>query len=364
MRLTGCQEVEYRWLLSGCIAAALEQRQLTSLRTNNKALLVPMGVEVPDEVAAAASEAQMPQVNIPIDLPQLAWLREGQKIEDQKTVTNVSRVKSAVLKRMTPVGDHIDNVRRELVSCGKNVEGPLCAPWGLVLWDGTSCNFFMDDGGEDVQKFLETSKATFDDVLDFCCQIPDILDALNAADLVHGDIKHTNLVRDESGRYRLIDFDCSHQQSTSKSTGGALVYQAPEKLKKHMSTPETDVWAMAMCALFMVNPQLCNTVNRFVDGQLFSHKNPLAILKTGYGFFNSEGHQHSGMLLLGMIQGMLVKDPSLRLTSSQIRDRTNLIREVRDQEIGNEQTNQYPDLMYDPTWEMYPDLMYDPTREM
>ena len=351
MRLIGGQEVELRWLLSSCIATALKREELTSLRTNSKALLVPMGVEVPDEVAAAASEAQMPQVNIPIDLPQLAWLREGQKIEDQKTVTNVSRVKSAVLKRMTPVGDHIDNVRRELVSCGKNVEGPLCAPWGLVLWDGTSCNFFMDDGGEDVQKFLETSKATFDDVLDFCCQIPDILDALNAADLVHGDIKHTNLVRDESGRYRLIDFDCSHQQSTSKSTGGALVYQAPERYKEGKSTPETDVWAMAMCALFMVDARLCEMVNQSVDGQLLSHNHQLAILQTEYSFFNSKGHRASGMMLLGLIQRMLAKDPALRLTSSEIRERTDRIRQVRDQELRYERADLHPDLMYDPTWE-------------
>ncbi|KAH0487540.1 MAG: uncharacterized protein KVP18_000458 [Porospora cf. gigantea A] len=352
MRITSCQDIELRWLLAGCIASALERQQLMRLRTKSRALLVPRGVQVPDQVATAASSARMPQVNISIDLPKLAWLQNGQKVADEKAVTNVSRVQNTILKRMTPVGEHVENVRRELESCGKSVEGLLCAPWGHVLWDGTSCNFFTDYGGEDVQNFLKTRKASYDDVLDFCCQIPDILDALTAANLVHGDIKHSNLVRDNLARYRLIDFDYSHQQSISKSTGGALSYQAPEKLKEQKSTPETDVWAMAMCVLFMVDDRLSGVVSKFIGGEMFSHKHPLVMLETEHSFFNSEGHRVSGMMLLGLIQGMLAKDPALRLTSSQIRLRTDVIRVIRNQEIALQKTDLHPEWMYDPTREM------------
>ncbi len=72
------------------------------------------------------------------------------------------------------------------------------------------------------------------------------LAAVHGADLIHGDVKTSNVVRDEHGRLVLVDFGSS--RATSERQGlaaqGTPAYLAPEVAAGEASTPATDLFAL------------------------------------------------------------------------------------------------------------------------
>lgn len=94
--------------------------------------------------------------------------------------------------------------------------------------------------------------------------VEQLLDALAAAHrhgVVHGDIKPSNLLLGQDGRLRITDFGAALVREDAKAlentiTGlgslgafaGTLAYMAPEQVRGHRASPQSDVYATALVA--------------------------------------------------------------------------------------------------------------------
>jgi DNA-binding response OmpR family regulator len=76
------------------------------------------------------------------------------------------------------------------------------------------------------------------------------LAALAESEVVHGDVKPSNLVlADEDGRTVLIDFGQAYRTGTPPRRGGTLAYMAPEIVLGQAGTPRGDLYAFGVLLL-------------------------------------------------------------------------------------------------------------------
>lgn len=97
-----------------------------------------------------------------------------------------------------------------------------------------------------------------------CRQAFQILEALhylhNCAKIVHGDIKPENVLLDESGDIKIIDFGCSKlidQDEKATLFNGTKAYQPPElELRVPVMATKVDVWAVGVTFYKLITSRL------------------------------------------------------------------------------------------------------------
>lgn len=90
--------------------------------------------------------------------------------------------------------------------------------------------------------------------LDWLRQIAVAMQSAHAASKVHGDLKPGNVMVDNTGQIRILDFGLSRELNDSHSTtssaehqgAGTLAYLAPEQLHGAPCSPETDLYAIGL----------------------------------------------------------------------------------------------------------------------
>lgn len=92
--------------------------------------------------------------------------------------------------------------------------------------------------------------ARMDDRYDILASIVDALAYLHAQDIVHGDIKLDNVMRDEGGRVRLVDFGSARSMlDLEKPIRGTRPYMPPEILcSESKGCPKADMWSLGVIA--------------------------------------------------------------------------------------------------------------------
>jgi serine/threonine protein kinase len=104
-----------------------------------------------------------------------------------------------------------------------------------------------DKGG-----FLETEEA-----FDVAIQAADGLQAIHDVGIIHRDLKTSNIMRDPSGRVRLMDFGIAKSEATDRSTGGGGLtstgqimgtpeYMSPEQCLGDKIDHRSDVYALGV----------------------------------------------------------------------------------------------------------------------
>lgn len=82
------------------------------------------------------------------------------------------------------------------------------------------------------------------------------LSHLHTNGILHRDIKGANVLLDESGCAKIVDFGCSgnlNQATTTLSGGGTPLWMAPEVCRGEPATEKSDVWAFGCLCLEMTN---------------------------------------------------------------------------------------------------------------
>jgi eukaryotic-like serine/threonine-protein kinase len=79
----------------------------------------------------------------------------------------------------------------------------------------------------------------------------DALAAVHNAGLLHRDIKASNAMRDERGRFLLMDFGLSQNLLGTAAVSGTTGYLAPEVLAGHPASVQSDIYAMGILLRFL-----------------------------------------------------------------------------------------------------------------
>jgi len=79
------------------------------------------------------------------------------------------------------------------------------------------------------------------------------LRAVHGADLVHGDVKSSNIFRDIDGRIVLGDFGSASELDATGTVSGSPVTLAPERLRGAAAEPPSDVYSVGVLLYFMLS---------------------------------------------------------------------------------------------------------------
>jgi serine/threonine-protein kinase len=108
---------------------------------------------------------------------------------------------------------------------------------------------FVD--GTDLRRFLrEGGRLSPEEAFDVAVQIAQGLRAMHLAGIIHRDLKTPNIMRDSSGRVRLMDFGIAKQSGSDTTLGGQVVgtpeYMSPEQARGHKVDFRSDVYALGI----------------------------------------------------------------------------------------------------------------------
>ncbi|APA67354.1 serine/threonine-protein kinase [Janthinobacterium sp. 1_2014MBL_MicDiv] len=127
--------------------------------------------------------------------------------------------------------------------------------------------------GQTLGQFMHGGTASLAAALDIAYQIADAMDEAHAMDLVHGDLKPSNLMLEADGKVRILDFGLARHidpQATQTTTlcdlQGTIAYMAPERLMGRLPDTRGDVYALGAMLYEMLAGQ-----------RHFAHLNGLAL---------------------------------------------------------------------------------------
>jgi serine/threonine protein kinase len=89
------------------------------------------------------------------------------------------------------------------------------------------------------------------DVTRIVSQVADALQLLHCERIIHGDIKPDNILLDEDGNGKLVDFGIAHLATitgglSAQSLSGSIPYLAPEQLQNGRADARSDVYALGL----------------------------------------------------------------------------------------------------------------------
>jgi serine/threonine-protein kinase len=175
--------------------------------------------------------------------------------------------------------------------------------------------------GRTLKNILQDAPVALPTALDWASQVADAMRAAHLSGLVHGDIKPSNLMVEDDGRVRILDFGLALRHDTlateTVSLGstasadqadpqGTIAYMAPERLQGATPDPRADVYALGVILYELA----CGT-------RPFASLHGLA-LAAALVQTSSDGWDYPDGLdtpLIALIRAMTARQPELRIQS-------------------------------------------------
>ena len=183
--------------------------------------------------------------------------------------------RSVALKRLK---QHADMLHPEKLLNEARLAASLRHPAFVRIFsidgDGKSQSIVMElVEGQTLGQVMHAAAMPLDAALDIAQQIADAMDEAHAMDLVHGDLKPSNLMLEANGKVRILDFGLARQldpQATQTTLlcdlQGTIAYMAPERLMGRLPDMRGDIYALGAMLYEMLAGQ-----------RPFSHLNGLAL---------------------------------------------------------------------------------------
>ncbi|WP_058049710.1 serine/threonine-protein kinase [Janthinobacterium sp. Ant5-2-1] len=183
--------------------------------------------------------------------------------------------RSVALKRLKPQADvlHPEKLINE-ARLAASLRHAAFVRIFAIEGQGTGQSIIMElVEGQTLGQFMHGGKADLQTALDIAYQIADAMDEAHAMDLVHGDLKPSNLMLEADGQVRILDFGLARHidpQATQTTTlcdlQGTIAYMAPERLMGRLPDTRGDVYALGAMLYEMLAGQ-----------RHFAHLNGLAL---------------------------------------------------------------------------------------
>ena len=161
--------------------------------------------------------------------------------------------RSVALKRLK---QHADMLHPEKLLNEARLAASLRHPAFVRIFsidgDGKSQSIVMElVEGQTLGQVMHAAAMPLDAALDIAQQIADAMDEAHAMDLVHGDLKPSNLMLEANGKVRILDFGLARHldpQATQTTAlcdlQGTIAYMAPERLMGRLPDMRGDIYAL------------------------------------------------------------------------------------------------------------------------
>jgi len=119
--------------------------------------------------------------------------------------------------------------------------------------------------GNSLRKILKSGPLPLDKAVNLGTQLACGVAAAHAHDIIHRDIKPDNIIINESGELRLLDFGLAKFTDSTKPTRdggimGTVAYMSPELIRNGIFTTKSDIWSIGVVLYEMLTGQ--NPFNR------------------------------------------------------------------------------------------------------
>lgn len=143
--------------------------------------------------------------------------------------------------------------------------------------------------GRSCRDVIKCGDCGLEDIVDFAVQICDGLREAHEAGVIHRDVKPSNIILDNKGRCRLLDFGLADIQGTEKITKtgfaiGTLGYMSPEQVEGKHADQRSDIFSLGVVLYEMITgkqPFMKSTGAATLNAIAVEKPEPLARYKTG-----------------------------------------------------------------------------------
>ncbi|MFC4336227.1 serine/threonine-protein kinase [Salininema proteolyticum] len=137
--------------------------------------------------------------------------------------------------------------------------------------------------GGSLRDEMDAGPLSPDRTLEVCASVAEALDTAHSQGVVHRDVKPSNILEDDRGHVRVVDFGISFLAGRTRVTDtgtvlGTLSYIAPEQLEDMNTTAAADVYALGAVAYECLSgapPFESRDPSRIIEGHLRRDPAPL-----------------------------------------------------------------------------------------
>jgi serine/threonine-protein kinase len=150
---------------------------------------------------------------------------------------------------------------REAKAASKLDHPNIVTIYGIEDSDGRLFIVMAHVAGTTLDKYLAANKRSFDGIVDLTLQVADGLQHAHEAGVVHRDLKPGNILVDDKGRVRILDFGLARMRGTARltqvgSTVGTLAYSPPELVQGNDAEPTSDIYSLGVVLYQMLTGHL------------------------------------------------------------------------------------------------------------
>ena len=150
---------------------------------------------------------------------------------------------------------------REAKAASKLDHPNVVTIFGIEEYDGRPFIIMSHVRGVSLQEYCNAAPRTIDDVIDLALQMADGLQHAHEAGVIHRDLKSSNVLVDDRGRVRILDFGIARLRGTTRltqagSTVGTLAYSPPELARGKEAEPTSDIYSLGVVIYQMLTKRL------------------------------------------------------------------------------------------------------------
>lgn len=188
--------------------------------------------------------------------------QELDKLVKRGVVNSVSEANSYYLRV-------IDDLKKEIAIMQKFNGSPYIIDCFEYIqenkYDGNGIDFYIRmELAEDIEKYFGNKKVTQKDVINLGIDICSALELCSSLNIIHKDIKPSNIYMGSDGKYKLGDFGIAGLNSTNEELiVGTYNYISPEVYNKQQINYSTDLYSLGIVMYKLLNDNKLPFSTRF-----------------------------------------------------------------------------------------------------
>jgi len=189
---------------------------------------------------------------------------------------DITLKRKVIIKALSPPFSEKQEYRNQFLREAKiqaNLDNPhVVQVFRAFIYQGVPCLVMQHVQGTDLEKIVKKAKAirekrqekgalSVERGIHIFLQVLEGIGFAHKYNIVHGDIKPSNILLDQQGRVKIVDFGLSFMLASGKKMrgeslpGGTLQFMSPEQLLNEEVDSRSDIYSLGVTFFFMLTGQ-------------------------------------------------------------------------------------------------------------